>query len=138
MFTALFGIALALWAFLLLVEAQRGRRVLGGMRNAFDRAISVVAAHTEAHLPRLDQRYFRQLFHFVVHVVLSVLLRCVARVEREIKHIVRLNRTQARVVREPKSDSHLTQVLAHKETVALSNEEKEVRKEAALRGDSAR
>jgi hypothetical protein len=134
--TALFGIGLALWVLLLMVEAKRGTRVLSGVRGSLDRAVLYVTAHTVAHLPRLDRYYFRQLFHYLVHVMLSALLWCTTRIEKQIKRIVRLNRSRARIAREPKIDSHLSQVLAHKEEVALSSEEKEVRRDAALRGDT--
>jgi hypothetical protein len=134
--SAIFGIGLALWVVLLMVEAKSGTRVLRNFRSTLDRAVIFVTSRTLAHLPRFDRYYFRQLFHYVVHLALSALLWCTTRIEKQIKRIVRLNRTRARIAREPKSDSHLGQVLAHKEEVALSSEEKEARRDAALRGDS--
>lgn len=134
---AIFGTSLAVWVFLLVMEARSGARMLGSFRTFLDDAVTGFVKWWHTHLPRLNRYYFRQLFHYFIHIALSALLWCVGRVEKTIKRIVRLNRSRARVAREPrepKGDSHLSQALAHKETVALSEEEKTARKEAALLG----
>lgn len=133
---ALSGISLALWVLLLMVEAHSGVRRLSRIREALDRLVQSGEARLAAHMPHFDRYYFKQTFHYVVHLLLSALLWSVGHVERGIKRIAHLNRSRARVIREPKSDSHLGKVLAHKEEIALSDEEKEVRKDAALRGSN--
>jgi len=132
--TALLGISLALWVLLLIVEARSGTRKLSRVRRALDRGVTAASLRMAANMPQLNRYYFRQTFHYVVHVTLSTLLWFVTRAEKGIKRIVRLNRSRARVVRTPASDSHLGQVLAHKETMALSEDEKTARKDAALHG----
>lgn len=132
--SALLGISLALWVLLLMVEARTGVRKLHGIRSTLDRAVTAVTLRMSARMPQLNRYYFRQNFHYAVHVTLSALLWFVTYVEKGIKRIVRLNRSRARIVREPKTDSHLGKVLAHKETVALSEDEKTARKDAALHG----
>lgn len=133
-FSALLGISLALWVLLLRVEAHSGTRRFLRVRSALDRAVTALTARMSARMPQLNRHYFRQNFHYCVHVTLSALLWFVTRAEKGIKRIVRLNRSRARIVREPKTDSHLGKVLAHKETMALSEDEKTARKDAALYG----
>lgn len=130
------GTLLAAWACLLMLERGRGRRLAEPVRAHLDRMTAAAGGFFTAHVPELNRYYIRQLFHYVIHQALSLLLFVVGGVERGIRRIVRFNRRRAEIAREPRCDSHLTHMLAHKETTALSEEEKSARKEAALRGQN--
>lgn len=130
------GTLLAVWTCLLVLERARGRRFAEPLRKQLDRTATAVRDFFEAHMPQFDRYHTRQLFHYIIHQALSVLLSAVASVEHGIRRIVRFNRRRAAIAREPRSDSHLTHMLAHKETSALSHDEKTARRDAALRGEN--
>jgi len=116
------------------IERVRGKRYAGRVRDALDHFLEEKRTAFFESVPVVNHSFFRHIFHYVIHFVLSRFLRFLERVERVVRAIVRFNRKKARVVIEPKPDSHLGQVVAHKEETALSEKEKKVRKRAALEG----
>jgi hypothetical protein len=113
-----------------------GAWTLRRVREAFDHAGDSVARTISGHVPSVNQYFFRQLFHYGIHRALSFVLRLIERIDRGIRRVVRINRKRAVSLTIPRADSHLDQIRVHKEEVALTDKEKEVRKEIALRGDS--
>lgn len=135
---AVSGLALLGWTLLLVAEARHGARVLEGARTALDRAASATARAVGARLPELNRHFAQQFFHYVVHLALSFMLSIIRTVERGVHYVAQVNRSRAVSVREPRADSHLSQVLAHKEETALTEEEKVTRRDAALQGGGKR
>lgn len=95
-------------------------------------------------LPDFNDHFFREVFHFIVHSVLSFILASVRRIERAVLTIVRFNRMQVMHLRShPRTDTdagatersgHLAEVMDHKRSVELTPKEKAKRKEDAIEG----
>jgi hypothetical protein len=130
------GTLLAGWVVVLLIERSRGRRFAEPVRMHLDHIAVAIRGFFAAHMPVVNRYHMRQLFHYAIHQALSVVLFAIGTVERGVRRIVRFNRRRAEIAREPRSDSHLSHMLAHKEASALSEEEKTARKDAALRGEN--
>lgn len=118
-----------------LFERRRGERYGMRFRESLDAAIIFIQQEWAEHVPVVNKGFFRQLFHYSVHIILSSFLRFLQWTEQSIRRILRLNRKKAIVAVTITQDSHLQKVAAHKEEYALSRTEKQARKEAALRGD---
>ncbi len=125
-----------LYIVLLIVERKSGHRYGARMRRVFDQSIDEVKRAFVAHTPDVNHQFFRQLFHYVIHLCLSFILWVLNLLERGLRRIARLNRTKAVTSASVAPDSHLRKIAEHKEESALTEKEKKARKKAALRGDS--
>lgn len=123
-------------AMVFVVERIRGKRYASRVRGALDQYFDEKREALAERIPMINHRFFRHLFHYIIHSVLSRFLKFLEWIERSVRAIVRLNRQKARVVIEPRPDSHLGQVVVHKEETALTEKEKKARKRAALEGKS--
>lgn len=118
----------------LLVERTRGRRYFPSLRGRFDTVIGELYSSWQAQIPSINRLFFRQLFHYGVHVVFSRLLKIFQWGERATRTIVQFNRKKAVTTAVVNPDSHLGKIAAHKEESALSHSQKKAKKDAALRG----
>jgi hypothetical protein len=126
------------------IEDKRGSRFGERVRTIFDRLLADTAAHIRTSIPDLNDHFFREVFHFLVHSVLSFILATVRRTERAVLKIVRFNRMQVMHLRsQPRPDAapgggeragHLAEVMDHKRSVELTPKEKAKRKEDAIEG----
>lgn len=121
--------------FLFLAERLRGVRYLVSVRVLLDKIILVSCESWRTQVPTLNPRFLRQLFHYLIHKILSTVLRFLEWNQKTIKGILRFNKKKAVILSAPNPDSHLQKVAAHKEESALNSAEKKARKAAALRGD---
>jgi hypothetical protein len=81
-------------------------------------------------------RYFiRQIIHYFVHTFLTGVVGGLSRIEKSLTAIARSNRALARTSeRERSSMSKLEEVALHKMEVALTDEEKRIRRKKSLEG----
>lgn len=117
------------------IERVQGRRYGLSLRVVLDAAVVHTKMSWSEQVPAINRNFFRQFFHYCIHVVLSWFLQLLQWTERSIRMVLRLNRKKAIVSAAVNPDSHLQKVAAHKEESALTPTEKKARKEAALRGD---
>jgi hypothetical protein len=126
------------------IEDTRGIRYGERVRSVFDRLIMNARNGIAAAFPDVNDHFLRELFHFIIHSILSFLLASVRSIERGVVRIVRFNRMQVMRLRTPKptaSDSapiertgHLAQVMDHMRATELSPNERAQRKEDAIEG----
>ena len=124
----------AVFTLFLLIERWRGVRLMPRVRGFLDAKIEKQQQAVGDRVPMVNQRFFRQFFHYSVHLSLSRFLRILKNTEEKAKKMLHLNKAKARVVLEPKVDSHLAKVAAHKEEIALTDKQKQIRKKAAIEG----
>lgn len=120
---------------LVVFEKKKGTRFGARIRSSLDASLDSMEEEVTSHVPVVNRTFFRHLFHYGIHQVLSHVLRWIAGIENALKAGLRFNRTKAKVVLKANTDSHLQKIADHKEEVALSDEEKKLHKEAALEGD---
>jgi hypothetical protein len=102
---------------IMLVKVRRaGDRLLGAIRNN-------IGAH---HVKGID--YVRLTWHYVIHIFLRRIIRGIVFLQRRLEETQQRNREAAKVIRADAQSSHLTQIANHKESTALSEEEKKRRK----------
>ncbi len=143
-FLTLGGISTLFLVTLYVIEDRRGSRFGGGVRSIFDRVLADTAAHIRESIPDVNDHFFREVFHFIVHTVLSFILATVRRIERTVLKIVRFNRMQVMHLRTKQQaeatagaderSGHLAEVMDHKRSVELTPREKAKRKEEAIEG----
>ena len=125
------GVSLAvllLLTLLYVMEDIKGTRiVLPRLREAFDRALIFVQQKLRALLSFFTHGFMRLLLHYGAHTVLNRLLSALRTLEGRVEELVRKNRKLAKDIRTPKERNHLDAIAAHKEEVALSDEEREER-----------
>lgn len=136
--TILTGSITALFIFLLLVERTRNTRYLRPMRVLLDQLFDVISQRIRDAIPRIDSGFVRSFFHYVTHVLLSMVLRVLQQLESLLRKIAQFNRSKAREAEntaKSNSNSHLQKIAAHKEAVSLTSAEMEKRKQDALTGE---
>lgn len=132
------GVLVCAAAIVLRFERARGERYASGARTTFDRLIFETKERLVFRYGAMSVRSVRQTIHFMLHQLLTILLRIIAYVERLIRSVVHLNKRQANkdVVKTTgsSSTSHLSAIADHKRGSKLSEEEQRAAKERALRG----
>jgi hypothetical protein len=126
------------------IEERRGVRFGEHVRSIFDRMIIGIASGVRNMFPEVNDHFFQELFYFIVHKVLSFVLKCLRRLEHFVLHIVRFNRMQVTRLRTPQPEAngaaprpvqgHLADIVEHKRSVELTHKEKTKRKEASIEG----
>lgn len=126
---------------ILRLEHSRGERVLfSRLRSFLDRV--VVAVTRSFDLVRLVVgRFVLQLgYRYAMHVVLRSVLLAIAGLYDRLMAYFEYNRRRTKAIRKAKRDwgegrrTHLTELHEHRREYALSDSEKQARKEAALEG----
>ncbi len=126
-------------ALLFLIERKRGVRFVPRARHYADLTMERLYERTIGQLPTVNKAFFRHLFHYFIHKVLSRFLRLLERAENLVRTVVRINRQKAierRMKEAGSGDTHLQAIAEHKEQHALTEDEKIARKMAAI-GESA-
>lgn len=123
------------------VEQVRGERlVLGRTRALLDRSMTWVT-RSFVTIRVVLGRFILQLgFRYAVHVVLRSILLGIASLYDRLMAYFEYNRQRTKAIRKAKrawgegKHSHLTELQKHQTTSALSDAEKQARKQAALEG----
>lgn len=126
------------------IEERRGVRFGERVRSVFDRLVQNVKDNVRSAFPEVNDHFLRELFHFLIHGMLSFVLAFVRSVDRGVVRIVRFNRMQVMRLRTPKIEKspeqptdrsgHLAEVMDHKRSVELSPKERAKKKEEAIEG----
>ncbi len=116
-------------------EKRTGVRFLNGFRTSFDFLVlrCAYAIHTTSR--RIGSHLIRQIFHYIFHTLMGLILACIRRCEHGLQNMMRANRTLAKSAeRDSLNRSKLEEIALHKVASALSEEEKHAHKEKMLNG----
>ncbi|MCD5381943.1 MAG: hypothetical protein LR017_01355 [Candidatus Pacebacteria bacterium] len=118
------------------LEARRGTRFLKTPRMFFDRVIIAAAQYLDGVFAYVRRDALRGSLHYLFHKVLVLILSLVRGFEQWIKTaLVRNKETAHRIATEERTARNkLDEIQAHKQSVALTEEEKQKHKEDALLG----
>ena len=129
------GFALGL-VFLFRRERARGARYSEHMRARCDRLVEDAQRGFRERARGFSGPALRQSAHYILHRLLSAALRGIQRAERAIHSILHFNRERANGHgngnENGNGSSRLSLIAEHKRAVALSEDEKARRREAAL------
>lgn len=116
-------------------EKKRGRRFLEPVRLMFDQVVARVGAVSDRLFEHMTGDVVRQILHFLLHTVLMVIFNFLKQCEAYVENLLRSNRILAgKVKRERSTRNKLDEIADHKVSVALTEEEKRIRKEMSLNG----
>ena len=125
--------------FLFRRERARGARYGERLRNACDCVVEDAQLSLRERARGFSGPALRQSAHYILHRLLSAALRGIQRAERAIHFILHFNRTRANGHSNGNGNGNgngagrrLSLIAEHKRAVALSEEEKTRRREAAL------
>lgn len=127
---------------LLQAERTRGERILlPRARSLLDSIVTTIVSFL-ATIRLVVGRFVLQLgFRYVVHVVLRSVLLGIANLYDRLMAYFEYNRRRTKAIRKAKRAwgntrrNHLTELQEHQAAHALSDEEKQARKQAALEGE---
>ncbi len=130
------ALALLLFVILFNLESKKGQRIfLSRFRSYFDDLIiksKLWQVKTGVHF---SSGSVRILLHFVLHKLLNVILNLLRYFETALSHLQRRNRNLAKAVRVAEEKTHLDLIAEHKDSVALSPEDKELLKRRSIEGE---
>jgi hypothetical protein len=129
---------LVLFVFLLLLryESRRGVRFLNKLRSRIDFFLIKTTYQIHSFTRRIWKDYLQQIFHYSFHTLLRKLLALVQKSEDSIRTAMRVNKSLAKnAERESATLSKLDEVALHKATMALTEDEKRIRKDRTLQGN---
>ena len=117
-------------------EAKRGRRFIDRARTRFDFVVLDATHKMHIAMQVYLKRFLEQFGHFLVHSLLAGMLGILRSIERNISHVMRINKTRAKKAEyRSRKRNKLEEIALHKLEVALTEEEKQKHKEAVLRGE---
>jgi hypothetical protein len=127
--------ALLLTAFSILFqyEARRGVRYARRFRLAADSGVVSIVQTASTLSQYIGRAMIRQTMHYLFHKMLTSVLHFLEESEHKVQRLLRRNKTVARkldVGERPKNK--LDEIAEHKQSVALSEEEKKKHKEKML------
>lgn len=109
-------------------DAYGDRIMLSGLRAWGDRLFAAGRVQQGKVVESGSVSYVRITWHYFVHTLLKRLLNLVRRLQGKLEHAMQKNKAVARELQgNGNGDTHLSAIAAHKEKVALSEEEKERR-----------
>ncbi len=118
---------LVLLSALYLFEDARGERVLlSGFRHLIDRLFSFVYGLIGSFLGFLWRGIVTLVLHYGVHKLLGAVMAFLHKLQMRVEHVV--VRHHHETSREGKERNHLDEIAEHKEASALSEEEKQQRR----------
>lgn len=126
-----------LLAFILLFfsERKRGRRFASGMRSHLDFWLLKIRHMFNVRLRNWGRYFIRQIGHYFVHTFLTGIIVSLGNVEEKLRTIARSNRALAKKSDKERSEMNkLDEIALHKMEVALSDEEKRIRRKKSLEG----
>ncbi len=116
-------------------EAKKGTRFMERFRTYIDLFVLRISHGVRRGLHYIGTDLFRQIFHYLFHRMLRFTLSCVTRGEKYVRTMMRVNKTLAKdAERESETRTKLEEIALHKIATALSEEEKQARKEKTLLG----
>ncbi len=125
--------ALALILFFMYkAEAARGNRIfLVSLRRSLDLQIAKRAKGWSLWKKYFGASSFRLFLHYLLHQGLGATIYVIGFIESRLHNLRRKNKIIAKVVGSD-SENHLHHIAEHKKSTALSDEEKEDRKERSM------
>lgn len=112
-------------------EAAKGQRIfLPSLRSKLDEAVLARTDSWNRWKRYFGASSFRLFLHYLLHQGLGLALFVIRWIEGKLHGLRRRNKMVARVSSD--SDNHLSHIAKHKEEVALSEEERQERKERSL------
>jgi len=115
------------------VEQKRGRRFLSRIREWLDHQVAILSSVLGQVGRYISRDIVRGTVHFLFHHTLNALRAWTRWFERHLNNLMHLNYTMASAHRSSAdSDTSLAEVARHKESNALSDEEKKARKEDSI------
>ncbi len=133
MTTALIYLGVSLFLLVTLVVLFRfedvyGDRILfGKARAAGDRVLRAGSVRSGAVAHNGSINYVRLSWYYLVHTLLKRTLAGVRKLQSRLEDTIKKNRAAAKELQGGGVDPHLSAIAAHKEKVALSEEEREKR-----------
>ncbi|NCN52458.1 hypothetical protein GW943_01475 [Candidatus Parcubacteria bacterium] len=127
------GVSVALFAVLFRMERRRGQRFFEEARTQLDQRVFQMFAYITRISRYLGRDVIRQSIHYAVHVILRVFQSFISFV---LTHANRLERTNKALAQRAKQfgepRTKLDELEAHKEEVALSEDERKAHKEESI------
>jgi len=115
------------------IESRRGSRYFEEVRMKFDSAVLYGRKKIARVRSLFAYELMRQSMHYLFHRLLRGLKRLVKYLERQIDALLRTNKSFARTMKKKRSSGgKLQHVMQHKESIALSEEEKKSYKEKSI------
>ncbi len=116
-------------------EAHAGVRVAERMRTHFDFLVLKVSHKSSGVMRFIGRDLLRQIFHYIFHTFLKLVLFVVKRSEQALHNIMQVNKTLAKnAERESETRSKLEEIALHKVETALTEDQKRKHKEKILNG----
>ena len=116
-------------------EERRRVRFLEGLRTYIDRLVYRFEGTLSRMISSFGGVFFRQLFQYIFHTTLRLILSFLRRCDRKLQDMMRTNRTIAQNMnRENSTRNKLDEIALHKVTSALSEKEKQEHKDKILSG----
>ena len=113
-------------------ERSRGARYGKGARVLFDRSLEEARVQLERRYRRLADRTLPQSIQYIFHRILVAILDRIRRLEASVSTVLSRNKNRANG---HTISPHLSAIAEHKRETALSEEEKQHRRERALDGN---
>lgn len=124
---------LALITLVLRIEDARGRRIfLRYVRGKCDIGLEAVGARLDRVYRVIGGGVLRQIFHYIIHLFLRLLLAGVRGLEYVLRKLQRTNRNVAHTIALVDTESQLSEVSEHAKAIKLSPEEKRQKRRAML------
>lgn len=116
-------------------EERRGVRYFNGARTHIDFWLLKIRHMFNVRLRAWGVYFIRQIIHYFLHTFLTGIVRGLAGIEKTLMAIARSNRALARKSEQERtSKSKLEEIAIHKIEVALTEEEKRIRRRKSLEG----
>lgn len=129
------GVGIIILTLLFRYERNSGSRMLAQSRITFDHLVERLELNMQVVSQYVSRDLIRQTFHFSLHTFLVSILHILKRSEQRLTAILRSNRSLATKARHERiSRNKLDEIAEHKASVALSEEERQKRKEESLNG----
>ncbi len=126
---------LAILCILFVYEKKNNTRFFDGFRTRFDFVVLRVAYVLHAFFRKIGGGFFRQIFHYIFHTILGLILLFLRMCDRGLRNMMRVNKTLAKnAERESETRTKLEEIALHKVATALSEEEKKAHKDKMLNG----
>ena len=129
------GVVLCVLLVLFRYEARAGVRVAERMRTHGDFLVLKVSHKISGVMRFIGRDLVRQIFHYIFHTFLKLVLFVVKRSEQALHNIMQVNKTLAKnAERESETRSKLEEIALHKVETALTEDQKRKHKEKILNG----
>jgi len=116
-------------------EEKRGSRFIPVIRTRLDFLVLRATHFLHTTVDVRARELLRQLFHYILHAVLRMVLVLNKQWEKSIQSMIRANKTIAKnAERERKTRNKLQEVALHKMETALTEEEKKLHRDQSLEG----